>query len=312
MSIDVILNRRARRLAGDAPLRRVLLDEARRGRARVHETETFEDLARAAAAIRSRGTGGVVLAGGDGTHMAGATALAHAYGGDLPPIALVRAGTVGTVARNLGARGPAAAWARRIVGTACAGRAHVEPRATLRVRDDAGGDRVGFIFGACLVARFFALYEGAPRQGLGTAAALVARLFAGSFVGAPLARRVLATTPCRLRVDGESLASTRWSLLLASVVRDLGLHMLATYRAGESLDHFHVVGSGLGASALGRQMGRVLAGRPLRGEPRLDALARSLEVAFDEPDPAYVLDGDVLRASAVSIEPGPSLPLLLP
>jgi hypothetical protein len=93
----------------------------------------------------------------------------------------------------------------------------------------------------------------------------------------------------------------------------LGLHLLATYRAGERLDRFHVVASGLPPRSLGPQMLRVLAGRHLKGDPRIDALAYSLRIRFEEAhDAAYVLDGDVFRAREARVEVGPVLPLLVP
>ena len=88
--------------------------------------------------------------------------------------------------------------------------------------------------------------------------------------------------------------------------------MLATYRAGEDPDRFHVVASGQSASRLGAQLPRVLLGRPLRGAPHIDALARSLRLTFETNDGGYVLDGDVWRAREVRVETGPEIRLLLP
>ena len=55
----------------------------------------------------------------------------------------------------------------------------------------------------------------------------------------------------------------------------------------------------------------VLSGRAMRGEPHVDALARSVDVSFAEPG-AYVLDGDLLHGRAVHVEAGPVVKLLLP
>ena len=312
-TIDVVINGNARRLAPHGALHRRLVAAAERCGARVHPTNTLDELEAVAHAIAARRTDGVVLAGGDGSHMAGVSALARAFDRRLPPVGLAPGGTVCTVARNLGARGDAGAWGERLIAAACAGTARIEPRTTLRVRDDARGDRVGFIFGAGLVARFFEVYDAAPRPGLPAAARIAARVFAGSFVGSRLARRILEPVPCTLWVDGESRSGRGWSLVLASVVRDVGLHLLATYRAGSDPQRFHVVASGLPPRALGPQMPRVLTGRPLRGEPRVDSLACSLRVRFDGGAPgAYVLDGDLITAGEAHVETGPKLRLLSP
>ncbi|MDP8999499.1 MAG: hypothetical protein M3O46_05250 [Myxococcota bacterium] len=312
MGVDIILNRNARRLANDGRLYRNLLAAASRGSARVHETRTLHDLDRVVREIAGRGTDAVVLAGGDGSHMAGVSALSATFGMALPPVALAPCGTVCTVSRNFGIHGNSGAWATRLVVGVCSGATHIERKATLRVSDETGGDRVGFIFGAGLVARFFDVYYASSRSGLTNAAVIAGRVFAGSFVGTAFARRILQPTRCTASIDGVPHPGREWRLILASVVRDVGLHLLATYRGGEALDRFHVVASGAPPRALAAQAPRVLAGLPLRGDPRIDALARSLTVHFDATSGAYVLDGDVFHTREARVEPGPVLPLLLP
>jgi diacylglycerol kinase (ATP) len=315
MNVDILLNLNVRRLESDTALRRTVLgaSAAATPPPRVHQTRTLEELDCTAREIAMRGTDGVVLAGGDGSHMAGVTALSRAFGDVLPPVGIAPCGTVCTVARNFGSKGTARQWTERLVHAACSGAFSLKEKSTLRVRDDNGGQRVGFIFGAGLVASFFDQYYGSSRRGLGAAAIIASRVYAGSLVGSRLAKGVLSPMGCTLCVDDTPHAMRRWSLVLASVVRDVGLHFIVTYRAGERTDRFHVVASGLPPRALGPQVVRVLAGRPLGGEPRIDTLARSLRVRFDEErGSAYVLDGDVFRAGEACVECGPRLPLLVP
>ena len=312
MTVDLVVNRNARRLGDDSPLRARLVGTAHRGGARVHETRSLEELDRVARELADQGTDAVVLAGGDGSHMGGVSALARAFGGQLPRVAFAPGGTVSTVARNLAGASSSASWGERLVRAVCDGAARARDVPSLRVRDDGGGDRVGFIFGAGLVAHFFDVYDAAPHQGVGPAARIAGRVFLGSLVGAPLARRVLKPVACAVEVDGDEQPARAWSLVLASVVRDVGLGVRATYRAGESFDRFHVVASTLSPRGLVVQVPRVLSGRPMRsaGHAAVDAMARTLRVRFDEPEASYVLDGDVVRARDVSVEPGPVVPLL--
>jgi hypothetical protein len=177
------------------------------------------------------------------------------------------------------------------------------------VADDRSAPRIGFIFGSALVARFFDLYY-RDHPGPVGAARIAARVFAGSFTGSTTARFVLDPEPAALCVDGVDHPASRWSLVLASVVPDLGLHMRATYRAGERLDHFHVVASGLSPRDLGTQMHRVLAGKPLTGTPRVDALAQDLRVTFESPDATYIVDGEVFPATSVTVTSGPVIAVL--
>jgi diacylglycerol kinase family enzyme len=309
VDVDLVINRRARRLAEGAAVRTALLRVAGEHGARVHETWTLEELDEVARGIRSRGTETVVLAGGDGSHMAGLSALARVFGDAIPRIALAPGGTVNTVARNLAIRGDAVRSARRaVVAAGRAGTTTSQP--TLRITDDAGGERVGFIVGAGLVASFFDAHYAGGHPGLLGAAALATRVLGGAVAGTALARRILAPVACTLVVDGEASPCRAWSLVLASVLRDVGLHIRATYRGGEG-GRFHVVASGASRQALALDAPRVLAGLPLRGEPHLDAQATSLAMTFEEQG-AYVLDGDVFHARTVRVTPGPTVRLVVP
>jgi len=286
---------------------RAIRDAAAAPSARIFETRSLGELDDAVRA--SAGAARIVLAGGDGSYMAGVTAIARACQVErrpLPEIALAPGGTVSTVARNWGAHGRMDASAARVVDAAVRGSGRAIRKPTLRVND-----AIGFIFGAGLVATFFDEYYAAPRQGYAGAAAIVARIFAGSFVGSRLARKVLTPQPCTLIVDGVRRAPNAWSLVAASVVPDLGLHMRLTYRAGEETDRVHVVASPVGPLALGPQMPLVLAGQRLRGRDHVDALARELVVRFPE-ESSYVLDGEVIRAREARVTAGPQLTLRIP
>ena len=285
------------------------------GRAEVHVTADLAELDAVATRLAARGTDAVILSGGDGSFMAGATALARAFGdGALPRLGLLPGGTVATVARNWGMRGDPAELLARLLdaGDAAPSTERQTLRVTARGADGAEGARVGFIFGAALVANFFELYNAAGARGSASAARIVARIFAESFYGGPVARRVLEPMPCTIEVDGAPLGPRAWSLVCASVVRDLGIHMLVTYRAGEDPDRVHLVASPLAPSALGPRAPLVLLGRRIGGDGHHDDLVRSFTVDFGDREGAFVLDGDLLRATRVAVAVGPRVRVLDP
>jgi diacylglycerol kinase family enzyme len=322
--VVVVVNRRARRLEAGAG-GHALLEVLRERRPDVHviETHSMAELDAAAEGLAREVPDAVVLAGGDGSYMAGITALARAFAAAgrsedaLPSIALAPGGTVSTVARNWGFRGgglfsrgeaDAARYAARLLDAVSRGQAHGTHRPTLRAKDDEA-ERVGFIFGAGLVSRFFEVYDEQGARGYRGAASIVARIFAGSFSGGALATRVLTPVPCLLEIDGVRAEQEKASLVCASVVRDLGIGMRLLYRAAEEHDRFHVVATPLGPAKLGPQLPLVLAGRPLLGAGNVDTLARRLELRF-EGGGAYVLDGELLRTESVVVTAGPVLRIL--
>jgi diacylglycerol kinase family enzyme len=289
------------------------LDRIRRAagaRARVFATSSFEDLDRACDEIAKEGTDCVAISGGDGTFMAGVTALTRAFGDldgntgtKLPLLALLPGGTVATVARNWQSMGAAPDLLADLVRSGASVRRALRP--TLRVRD-ASATRIGFIFGTGLVAKFFGVYYEEGAGGHRGAARIVARVFLESFYGGAYARRVLDPLPCTIEVDGKHLQPSAWSLVCCSVVRDLGIHMLVNYRAGEDLERPHLVASALSSSRLGPRMPFVLAGRSIGGKDHFDDLTRAFTVRFGGVGP-YVLDGDILRSPFVTVSAGPSI-----
>jgi diacylglycerol kinase (ATP) len=273
--------------------------------AAVHLTRSLEELEAAAQEIARAGSERVILCGGDGTFMGGVTALERAHGGGaLPEIVLAPGGTVAIVAKNWGQRAGLVETVRRALAVRPGGKSELRP--TLRVTDDSGSENVGFIFGTGLVARFFDRYYASGGGGNPTAAKIVARIFIGSFIGDDYARSVLEPMPCVLEVDGRTLAPPAYSLIVCSVVRDLGLHLWVTHRAGEDPQRPHLVASPLPTRKLGPQALRVFAGKPLLGADNFDGLAGSFTLRFPREGP-YVLDGDVLRARAVTVSAGPQI-----
>ncbi|WP_437325075.1 diacylglycerol kinase family protein [Sorangium sp. So ce381] len=325
MRIDVIVNTTARRYRAKPSL----IDRmavACAGAAELHPTSNVAELAEVCERLARRGTDLVALSGGDGSFMAGVTALTRAFGErSLPPLVLLPGGTVATVARNWGMTGDPAVLLARMVsqvrglrsGAAIQGAVR---RPTLRVRATTRGgveERIGFIFGTGLVASFFDVYYERGGDGYGAAARIVARVFIESFYGGAYARRVLDPLPCTIDVEGRQLAPRAWSLICSSAVRDLGIHMLVTYRAGEDLDRPHLVASALPPRELGPRAPLVLAGRRIGGRDHFDDLVQDFTVRFGaEPSAAslgdgpYILDGDPLRASEIRVSAGPAIDVL--
>jgi hypothetical protein len=215
-------------------------------------------------------------------------------------------GTVGTVARNLGEPGPPLELLDRWL--AAPERVRGLPRPTLRiVAETATGpeERIGFIVGTGLVARFFEVYEEGGATGVPLAGRIVARVFAESFTGGPLASRILTPLPCELEVDGHREPLDGVSLLCAAVVRDLGLGMKVCYRAAERADRFHLVASGLPPSKLGPRAPWVIMGRSIGGPGHVDRLVARFVVRFPDASGPWVLDGDMFRARSITVTPGP-------
>lgn len=306
--IDLVINRTARRYAR----RPALLDDVHaiaKGACQVHVSTSLTELDDICAELGARGSDLVLFSGGDGTLMAGASALVRHFA-QPPALAPIPAGTACTVARNWGLYGETRTCLRRMLN----GPRRLIARPSLAVTSTEDGircPRIGFIVGSGLVAKFFSIYEERGAPGYLGAAMLVARIFAESLVGGPMARRVLEPLSCTLVVNGRELLPPAWSLICSAVVPNLGIHMLLTHRAGEDPLRPHLVATPMPPGKLGPRAPWVLAGQSIGGPDLVDELVDGFELRFAGHGP-WVLDGELLQASQVSVRAGPLLTVATP
>jgi len=297
--IAVVLNPNAlgvRRSRGLQDRLRSVLD----GAGEVVVTRTPADLAAAARRFASDGVGIVAACGGDGTNLTTLTELVHAYGSALPTFAILRGGTVNTIAQNLGIAGrPEEVLARLVVAARHNGALRTVGQDLMCVNG-----LYGFLFAALMGARFLEAYYGGPRPGPAWAGLLAARTVASSLVQGRFARWLFAPAEMTLGLDGADVPIDGCRLLVASVVRDVGIGMKVTWQAGREAQHFHLIASGLSTTSMALQLGRVLRGKPLEGSPHIDRLVQKAQIRFAQPQ-TYTLDGDLFRSREVEIAIGP-------
>ena len=295
----------------------------------VAATRRPADLDRALQQALAEGTERIAFCGGDSTFSLGITACERIWQQrqqPMPTFGLVPAGTVATIPHSLGVAGRGTPL-QQLASVLRASQFVEVPTLRVTLQNQGRETRqLAFIVGSGLVAHFFSLYdpEASSRQqdwqpssgkGLWYSAYVIARVFAESLWGGPFAKKVLDPLACDVSVDGRKLPWAASSLVAVSVVRDLGLGMRVTYRAGEDPFRPHVVVSSLPPSQLGPQLGAVLAGRTICADPRLhfDNLAGTLDLRFDHAQTRgcnVVIDGDPRHADHVSVVAGPRVRVL--
>lgn len=306
MRIHVVVNRHASKVAGDPSMIR-RIESICEGAATLHVTASLRDLASACECAARDETELIVLCGGDGSAMAGTTAIHAAWGAHpLPAVVLASGGSSCTVARNWGRLLSPPNHVAETIARANAGKLTTRPRPTLLVRQSDGTERIGYIFGTGLVASFFRRFYARGGGGYREASWMIGRIVLGSFVGGALARQVLSPMPCRLKVEGWEHPASAFTLIVCAVVPDLGLRLRVTHRAAEDPMRPHLVASNLGLTECGLQYARVLRGRPLMHGRTVDRLARNFRVCFAGQG-AYVLDGDLFESDWVEVRAGPMI-----
>lgn len=307
--IGVISNPRSRRNRRNPRLARELtyvLGE----RGELHEPEDLDALGLAAERFRDHEIDVLCVNGGDGTVHRAVTAMARAYGDrPLPRIALLRGGTMNTIASGLGIRGRAGEVLDDVVTRYHAG----APMPTAsRWTMEVDGAEFGFLFGTGLLATFLeAYYEGHEPTPM-KAAWLLARAVGSVLVRGPFARRLFQPHRCEVVVDGATWPRQRWMAVAAGTVDDIGLGFRPFFRAPRHPGRAHLVGFACRPFDVVRELPRFWRAQPTRSPDILEDVCTEVVLRADGPI-GYMIDGDFHRAGhELVVRIGPRVDFVLP
>jgi hypothetical protein len=239
------------------------------------------------------------------------TGLLEVYrGGALPRIALLRGGTMNTVARAVGARrgrsdalleGLARALRERGPDALPQVERHVlrvrplEPSACGAEACDTAGARVGFLFGAGVVCGFLAEYYAAGATGPADAARTLLRSVARSVVGSapegPLGERF------RGRVElasGLGWPPREYLAVAGGTIDQIGLGFRPFPRCDEAPGCFQLLGIHASPLRLVGALPRIYRGAPLGAECAEEAVTPRAVLHPASGSLRYMIDGDLL------------------
>lgn len=301
----VILNPKA---AGDAydAARIDRLRSIAGARAVLFSIDEAERVHAVAAGIRERGAATVAVIGGDGTVSSVLTALHRAYGGDpLPRIALLRGGTMNTVANAFGlSRGTPEVLLDKLLH---GGARPVWPRATLEVEG-----RLGFLFTAGVLVGFLdTLYASQLGKGPLGAFSLLSIASMQAITGGPVFRKIETPLNATLAIDGTEHPERRYVGFAAGTVEQVGLGFKPFRLARECQDQFQIFAFHGSSQALLRELPKIYRGQPVTRGFGFDPLARNLAISTSSGEVPYALDGDVYEAtSPLYVRVGPKVEIV--
>ncbi len=302
-------NRLSRRNAGSPEiggrLRALLGDDGE-----VLEASTPGELARAVERFRSLEIDLLCIGGGDGTAHLVLTAFARAYGdAPLPAVALLRAGSMNTVADAHHLHGTPESILRAIV----AGRRGGTPPRTVE-RDLLSVSRAdeepcyGFLFGTGAVVAFLdAYYRRRPTPA--RAAALIVRAVTSAMSGGKLGAALSARETLAVASDGEDWPEEGYLAVLAGVVPEIGFGFKPFARCDEQPGFFHAVGITGSVLHVAAHLPRIWLGQPWSRSLATDAVVRDLSI---EGAARFMVDGEIYRSGdRVRVRTGPSVRLVV-
>jgi diacylglycerol kinase (ATP) len=249
--------------------------------------------------------------GGDGTMHTALTAMIKAYGDKpLPKIALLRGGTMNTVARGLGIRGTPASILEYVVQHYHTDGSFATKRRWLVGVD---GTQYGVLFGNGLIARFLEEYYAYGDPTPVRAGWLLFRTACSALVGGALIQRLMTPFVGTAVVDGVSWPSPRYMTVAAGTCDDLGLGFRLFWKALYHPKKMHVVGiSTMNPVTIVMELPRIWRARQVEGEGFQDDVASELVLRSNEPI-TYMVDGDFHRGGTeLVVRVGPHVDFIVP
>jgi diacylglycerol kinase family enzyme len=275
-------------------------------RAELFVTSNSEELDEAARIIAARNTRQVGVVGGDGTASTTLTAIWRAYGAQsLPNVALLRGGTMNTVATSLGvSRRPTLALLRRALR--CwehDGQARYRRRPAMII-----GERLGFLFGTGVMygwlAEYYAQGNGTPTPT--TAARVFGKSVLSALVRGRTYRRITRRHDLEVHFEGGVWESRDYVTVGAGTVAQAGLGFQPFYRAIENERSFHLLAIKGRPADIAGDLPSIWLGRGMRRSTAYETTTSWAELRTRQPAFGYFVDGDLLTAGpSLRLEVGP-------
>lgn len=311
--LGVVVNPRSRYLKQNPDavgrLRTQLAGGARGVLAESHDLDGVDAIA---AGFRDEGVDAVAIVGGDGTAGVMARAVVDAYAdAPPPPFALLRGGTMNTVANALGV--PRGRPERQLAALLARTADGALPPAALRPTLEVEG-RLGFLFGTGVFYTFLEQYYRAGRgdPSAATAVATISHAAASVLVRGRFARRIVTPVVAEVRWDGGVLPERPYLGLCAGTVREVGLGFEAFHLADRFHGAFHFLAIHGSPTAIVRDLPRVWLGLGLRPDSGDDLIAREVTIRARDGELRYMLDGDLYATrEPLTLKVGPRVPILL-
>lgn len=269
--------------------------------------------------LRDRRVDTICVNGGDGTLHKVFSALLRVYGEGvapealpelrLPRIAILKSGTVNTLARNVGLRLGAQRMLGAVVESVHGGEAM---RTVERTLVCVNGRHAGFLFGTGVLYRFMRSYAESPRQGPVAGIQLLLRASASALVGGKFARYLFEKDDAVVTVDGQPWPATHYASVAIGGTDDIGLGFRVFHAAAAHPDHVHALGFHGGPVPIVKNLGRIYRGKPIRNAEVLDQVARTVRIEGTAAQ-GFMMDGDFVEGGQVlEVVAGPRVRFLVP
>ena len=273
------------------------------------ETRSFDDLYRVVEDFHRAQIDIIGINGGDGSLHVVVTAFAKVYrDSPLPKFAILRGGTLNTIAAGLGIKGTPQSILSMLVEKFHAN----EDFVTKRVKTVGAGDKFGFLFGNGIIYNFLDAYYSTGHPSPATGAQILAQGLASVAVNGPFSKKLMSRVKAHVTADGERWAQEDYLTIAAAGVPQIGLGFTPWYRYDEDPERLHVLGIHCSAAGFATQLPNVFRAKPMRRDLVIDRLAKEIIIESEEK-PGYMFDGDLYPdgEERLVVTCGPSLDIII-
>ena len=269
----------------------------------VIETKVPEDIQPVAESLFGEDIDVLGICGGDGTLQHTLTALIKTFGErPLPPIVVLRGGTMNNVASVVGSRKSAKATLSEVVYQHQKGASFRYTSLEIMKINN----RYGFFFGNGLAGNFLDAYYGGKYDGGRQVLVVIAKALLSLVTSSEYGRKLFAPLEAEALADGEKIPFERYLGIITSTIRSIGAGFRPMYRAQKGDGHFHVIGCVMSSKRLVLNLRRFYRGLPMKGGPNFDEKARTLLIRAEKPF-KYTIDGELYEDHEVRISMGPTI-----
>ncbi|MCX7945143.1 MAG: diacylglycerol kinase family protein [Deltaproteobacteria bacterium] len=271
-------------------------------------TRNLTELEQVAQEFKRQGIEILALSGGDGTNHITLTKFIEVYGDTpLPKIALLRGGTMNTIADSIGVKGDSNQILFNIVE-----KYHNNiPFKTVKRNVMNIDGRYGFLFANGVAFNFLKEYYSGSTPTPVKAAAILARAVASAMRGGDFAKWLFRKFNAKITVDGCEWPHREYFMIVAATIDNLGFKFNPFVKVFDKPNCFNIVGVLCEAIGVAVSLPAIRLGLPLNKEKYIDAAAE--EVIFESEEPMkYTIDGDIYESGEkMIIRVGPKLELIV-
>jgi len=256
--------------------------------------------------FKKKGISCLGVAGGDGSLHHAMTRAMRIYGeGKIPPLLILKGGTMDNVSRSIHLRGKGPAILKRLVYRI---KQHedisLQTRNTMKINDS-----YCFLFGTGFVTNFLNEVYGGREKGLVRNLQVIFRAVK-EIVRKPAGQSIFDGINGQFIADGEKLDITYSSAILSGTVEHIGMGFSPLSRALEDQKCYHAIISGIPPATFLLNLVKIKNGKAIRNPLHYDILLNRLRITCPGPF-QYTMDGDIYESSGeLEVVMGPRVNLV--